>query len=87
MTRHTGLRGRKAREMRSLNAGMTVAAIDAVVLYVMFMAKENGLLNGDADKRHPGAAVYRVPQRNRATHQYNHSRKRYSEDRIRAAAK
>lgn len=87
VTRHARFSRGKARKVRSLNTCVAVAAVNAIVLHVMFMTEENRLLAGYADKRYPGAPVYRVAQSDCATNQYNRSSKRYSEDCIRAAAK
>src|SRR5665213_759909 len=43
MTRHARFCWRQARKMRSFNARMAVAAIDTVILYVVFVAERDGL--------------------------------------------
>ena len=57
-------------------AGMTVAAIDAVVFDVVLVAERDWLLRGDANRRYPTAAIHDVTDCQRRAQQHHHQRDR-----------
>ena len=48
VARHARFRRRKTREMRCLDAGMAVPAIDAIIFHMVLMAERNRLLRRHA---------------------------------------
>jgi acetylornithine deacetylase/succinyl-diaminopimelate desuccinylase-like protein len=55
--------------MGSLDAGMTISAIDSVVFHVVLMTKRNGLLGRYPNEGHPGAAIRDVGDAQRCAEQ------------------
>lgn len=54
MTRHTSLCGRKAGHRAFFDGGMTITAIDADSVDVVFVTERNRLIGGDIHLRHVG---------------------------------
>ena len=87
MTAHAGFRRRQARVSRILYAGVAVAAVDSIVLYVMLVTEGNWLLWSHAYGSGPGATIHNVGDSERATNQQHYYRYGYLGDRVRAWSK
>ena len=84
---HTGFRGRDACGSGTLNRSMTVAAINAIVTHVMFMAKLHGLLAENILPRKIWRASERQDSRKRQSRQKNRGEQAETGNKIRAAVK
>src|SRR6266849_1757636 len=87
MAVHAGLRGRNAGNSGSFHAGMTVAAVDAVVADVMLVAELHRLLTGNVLPRHVGRARHREHGYKRHSDQKERRKHTETRDEIRAAMK
>src|SRR5258708_28482973 len=82
MAVHAGLRGRNAGNSGSFHAGMTVAAVDAVVADVMLVAELHRLLTGNVLPRHVGRARHRKDSDERHSNQKERRKHTESRDKI-----
>src|SRR5229473_1478462 len=87
MAVHAGLRRWDAGNGRGFHAGMTVAAIDAVVADVMFVAELHRLLTGNVLPRHIGRTRHREHSHERDSDQKKCRKHTESRDEIRTAMK
>src|SRR6266849_4549786 len=87
MAVHAGLRGRDAGNGGNFHAGMTVAAVNAVVADVMLVAELHRLLAGNVLPRHVGRARHRKDSDKRHSDQKKRRKHTESRDEIRAAMK
>jgi len=69
MTAHARLRGRKAGEGGSLDGSMTVAAIDAIIANVVFVAEWNRLVSGHIHIRDKRSGVNLISRPNGSSQQ------------------
>jgi len=79
MTIHAGLGWRNTRVRRRFHAGMTVAAINAVIANMMFVAELQRLVSRDAfvgNVRRPGDHQYSGESQVRENHQREHRKTR-----------
>jgi len=84
---HTGFRGRDAGGSGILNGSMTVAAVDAIVSHMMFVAELHRLLAENILPRKIRRARERQDSRKRQSRQENRGKQAKTGDKIRAAVK
>src|ERR1700674_2985774 len=87
MAVHAGLRRRDAGNGGSFHSGMTVAAVNAIIAYVMFVAELHRLLTGNVLPRHVGRARHREDGYERHSDQKEGRKHTESRDEIRTAMK
>src|SRR5216683_6057641 len=87
MAVHARLRRRDACDRGSFHAGMTVAAVDAVISDVMLVAELHRLLTGNVLPRHIGRARHREDGYERHSDQEEGREHTESRDKIRTAMK
>jgi hypothetical protein len=84
---HAGFRGGDACNRRSFDSRMTIAAINAVIADMMFVAELHGLLAGDVLIGQIGGACSRKDAHKREANQKNGGENTEARDEIRAAVK
>lgn len=84
---HTGFRGRDAGGSGILNGSMTIAAVNAIVAHMMFVAELHRLLAENILPRKIWRASERQDSRKRQSRQENRGKQAETGDKIRAAVK